>query len=86
MATGPSWGRLYLIDNPKQDIISSKELDKMYELDYTREVHPYYAKLGKVKAQETIKFSITGCFGECDFCSKLYIKVRKWYQEAKNLY
>jgi len=62
----------YLIQNPKQPALTTEELDAVYDLDYTREVHPYYAKFGKVKAQETIKFSITahrGCFGECNFCS-----------------
>jgi uncharacterized radical SAM protein YgiQ len=62
----------YLIQNPKQPSLSTKELDEIYNLDYTREVHPYYKRLGSVKAQQTIKFSITthrGCFGECNFCS-----------------
>jgi len=62
----------YLIQNPRQPLLTTEELDAIYDLDYTREVHPYYAKLGKVKAQDTIKFSITahrGCFGECNFCS-----------------
>jgi uncharacterized radical SAM protein YgiQ len=62
----------YLIHNPKQECLSPQELDAIYDIDYTREVHPYYAKYGKVKAQDTIKFSITthrGCFGECNFCS-----------------
>ncbi|MDR1695472.1 MAG: YgiQ family radical SAM protein [Endomicrobium sp.] len=62
----------YLVQNPKQPVLTSKELDVIYDLDYTREVHPYYAKMGHVKAQDTIKFSITthrGCFGECNFCS-----------------
>ncbi|MDR0822580.1 MAG: YgiQ family radical SAM protein, partial [Endomicrobium sp.] len=62
----------YLIHNPKQPILKQEELDEIYDLPYTREVHPFYAKFGKVKAQDTIKFSITshrGCFGECNFCS-----------------
>jgi uncharacterized radical SAM protein YgiQ len=62
----------YLIHNPKQDTLSSQELDEVYDIDYTREVRPYYAKFGKVKSQDTIKFSITmhrGPFGECNFCS-----------------
>ncbi|MDR3048515.1 MAG: YgiQ family radical SAM protein [Elusimicrobiota bacterium] len=62
----------YLIHNPKQPILKMEELDEIYDLPYTREVHPFYAKFGKVKAQDTIKFSITshrGCFGECNFCS-----------------
>ncbi|MDR1086643.1 MAG: hypothetical protein LBL16_00065 [Endomicrobium sp.] len=62
----------YLIHNPKQDTLSSQELDEVSDIDYAREVHPYYAKMGKVKAQETIKCSIAthrGCFGGCNFCS-----------------
>ncbi|GHT39987.1 hypothetical protein AGMMS49921_00500 [Endomicrobiia bacterium] len=62
----------YLIHNPKQGPLSTQELDEVYDLDYTREVYPYYEQFGKVKAQETIKFSIIthrGCFGECNFCS-----------------
>ena len=62
----------YLIQNPPNFYMSQKELDKVYELDYERDVHPYDKKGGHVKALETIKFSITshrGCYGECNFCS-----------------
>lgn len=62
----------YLIHNPKQPPLNTQELDEIYDLDYTRELHPFYAKQGKIKAQDTIKFSITthrGCSGECNFCS-----------------
>lgn len=62
----------YLIQNPPNYPLTQKELDKVYDLDYEREVHPYYRKEGKVKALETIKFSIPthrGCYGDCNFCS-----------------
>jgi radical SAM superfamily enzyme YgiQ (UPF0313 family) len=62
----------FLVQNPKQPTLTTQELDAVYDLDYTREVCPSCAKLGKVKAQETIKFSVTthrGCYGECNFCS-----------------
>jgi len=62
----------YLIQNPPGHPLSQKELDKVHDLPYEREVHPYYRKEGEVKALETIKFSITthrGCYGECNFCS-----------------
>lgn len=62
----------YLIHNPPQEILTQEELDKIYDMDFTREVHPYYAEQGKVKAQETIKFSVVshrGCCGECNFCA-----------------
>jgi uncharacterized radical SAM protein YgiQ len=62
----------YLIQNPPGYPLTQKELDQIYDLDYEREVHPYYRKEGKVKALETIKFSIPthrGCYGDCNFCS-----------------
>ena len=62
----------YLIHNPPQDLLTQEELDKVYDMNFTREVHPYYAKKGNVKAQETIKFSVVshrGCCGECNFCA-----------------
>ncbi|RMF93318.1 MAG: YgiQ family radical SAM protein [Candidatus Schekmanbacteria bacterium] len=65
-------GDRYLICNPPAKPLTRAELDEIYEMNFTREVHPYYLRNGKVKAQETIKFSITthrGCIGECSFCS-----------------
>ena len=62
----------YLVQNPPSYPLTQKELDKVHDLPYEREVHPYYRKGGEVKALETIKFSITthrGCYGECNFCS-----------------
>ncbi|MBA7576075.1 hypothetical protein ES708_17912 [subsurface metagenome] len=62
----------YLIQNPLDYPLAQNELDKIHDLPYEREVHPYYRKGGEVKALETIKFSITthrGCYGECNFCS-----------------
>ncbi len=65
-------GPRFLVHNPPQPNLSFKELDKIYALDFTRDVHPFYSNQGKVKAMDTIKFSITshrGCYGECNFCS-----------------
>ena len=65
-------GNRYLIQNPPQSLLTTEELDAIYALDFSRNVHPFYAKQGNVKAMETIKFSITshrGCYGECNFCS-----------------
>ncbi|MBI4835519.1 MAG: YgiQ family radical SAM protein [Planctomycetes bacterium] len=62
----------YLIQNPPAQHLTISELDNIYELDYERNVHPYYLDKGIVKALDTIKFSITshrGCYGECNFCS-----------------
>ena len=65
-------GPRFLIQNPPQPSLTTGELDKIYALDFARYVHPFYSTSGKVKAMDTIKFSITshrGCFGECNFCS-----------------
>ncbi|MDD5492598.1 MAG: YgiQ family radical SAM protein, partial [bacterium] len=62
----------YLVHNPPSLNMSQQELDHVFDLDYQRDVHPYYKKQGQVKALETIKFSLTthrGCYGECNFCS-----------------
>ncbi|MDI6765681.1 MAG: YgiQ family radical SAM protein [Bacteroidota bacterium] len=65
-------GDRYLIQNPPAKNLTQEEIDNIYNLDYERDVHPYYKKDGKVRAMDTIKFSITthrGCYGECNFCA-----------------
>ena len=65
-------GTRYLIHNPPSLPLTQKEIDAIYALDYERAQHPYYERQGKVKALETIKFSISthrGCYGECNFCA-----------------
>lgn len=62
----------YLVQNPPALPLSTVELDTVSGLDYVRDAHPYYLKRGKIKAIETIRFSITthrGCYGECSFCA-----------------
>jgi len=62
----------WLIQNPPQYYPSTEELDKYHSLGYRRDVHTFYKKMGKVKALETIQFSINshrGCYGECNFCA-----------------
>lgn len=62
----------FLVHNPPSASLSEKELDSLYEMPFTRDVHPFYRSQGRVKALETIRHSVTthrGCFGECNFCS-----------------
>ncbi len=62
----------YLIQNPPAKPLSQPELDEIYALPFERAQHPYYESQGKVKALETIRFSVTthrGCYGECNFCA-----------------
>jgi uncharacterized radical SAM protein YgiQ len=65
-------GDRYLIQNPPAQNLTQEEIDKIYNLDYERNVHPFYLEDGKVRAMDTIQFSITthrGCYGECNFCA-----------------
>jgi uncharacterized radical SAM protein YgiQ len=57
--------------NPPPLPLSTPELDRLYELPYTRRPHPVYGD-AKIPAYDMIRFSITimrGCFGGCTFCS-----------------
>lgn len=40
----------YLIQNPPSENLTSEELDKVYDIEYERDVHPYYKKDGEVKS------------------------------------
>ena len=57
--------------NPPPLPLSTKEMDRVYELPFARAPHPSYRN-SKIPAWEMIRFSITiqrGCFGGCSFCS-----------------
>jgi uncharacterized radical SAM protein YgiQ len=57
--------------NPPPVPLEAGELDKLYELPYTRQPHPSYGN-AKNPAWEMIRFSVNimrGCFGGCTFCS-----------------
>jgi len=65
-------GERWVVQNPPAPTPSQTQLDAVYKLDYERRQHPYYEAQGKVKALETIQFSIQthrGCYGECNFCA-----------------
>ncbi len=65
-------GDRYLVQNPPARHQTQAELDAVYALGFERAQHPYYERLGQVKALETIGFSISthrGCYGECNFCA-----------------
>lgn len=55
---------------PPAGSLSTKEMDALYDLPYTRAQHPSYTEL--VPAAKMIQFSVTshrGCAGGCTFCS-----------------
>jgi len=61
-----------LVINPPTKTLTTAMLDRIYDLPYTREVHPTYKKAGGVSAIEEVRFSVIhnrGCFGSCNFCA-----------------
>jgi len=68
-------GKKMLVQNPPMPMLTTAELDAVYELPYERNYHPVYEKDGGVPGIQEVKFSIThvrGCFGACNFCSLAY--------------
>ncbi len=62
-------GGLYLWQNVPARPLSSRELDSLYELPFSRSAHPDFPR---VPALEMIRHSITivrGCCGNCSFCA-----------------
>lgn len=63
---------MMLVQLPPSPVLTTEELDKVYDLPYMRTYHPIYEKEGGVPGIKEVEFSIThnrGCFGNCNFCS-----------------
>ncbi|NPA24277.1 MAG: YgiQ family radical SAM protein [Deltaproteobacteria bacterium] len=59
----------WVLENPPAPILTTAELDRVYELPFTRRPHP---TSGQLPAWEMIRDSITivrGCSGNCSFCA-----------------
>ncbi len=64
--------QVYVVQNPPQEPLSTAEMDRIYDLPYTRRAHPSYDTLGGIPATKEIQFSLIsnrGCFGGCSFCA-----------------
>lgn len=60
----------YLVANPPAAPLKQEEMDKVYDLPYTRKPHPMYKQ--PIPALQEVEFSLTscrGCFGACSFCA-----------------
>ncbi len=68
----PYSSHCFIVQNPPALPLSMQEMDEVYALPYTKEVHPDHVRDGGVLAIEEVKFSLTsnrGCFGACNFCA-----------------
>lgn len=65
-------GEEVLVINPPYKTMTEEEIDRSFDLPYTRLPHPKYKKRGTIPAYEMIRFSVNmhrGCFGGCSFCT-----------------
>ncbi|WP_299577661.1 YgiQ family radical SAM protein [uncultured Sunxiuqinia sp.] len=65
-------GNQQVVVNPPWPPLVEKEIDRYYDLPYTRLPHPKYKNKGTIPAYEMIRHSINihrGCFGGCTFCT-----------------
>jgi uncharacterized radical SAM protein YgiQ len=65
-------GQAWVIVNPSFPPLPQEEMDKIYDLPFTRLPHSRYEGKGLIPAYEMIKDSVTihrGCFGGCSFCT-----------------
>lgn len=64
------YGSRTLVINPPAQPLDEAEMDRIYNLPFTRQPHPSYSE--EIPAWKQIRFSITshrGCFGGCAFCA-----------------
>lgn len=65
-------GDKYVVVNPPYSYLTENEIDRSFDLPYTRLPHPRYYGKGAIAAYEMIKHSVNmhrGCFGGCSFCT-----------------
>jgi uncharacterized radical SAM protein YgiQ len=65
-------GDRQVVINPPWPPMTEAEVDRVYDLPYTRLPHPRYEGKGTIPAYEMIRHSINihrGCFGGCTFCT-----------------
>ncbi len=65
-------GNKKIVVNPPWPTFKENEIDRIYDLPYTRMPHPRYHNKETIPAYEMIRHSINihrGCFGGCTFCT-----------------
>jgi uncharacterized radical SAM protein YgiQ len=65
-------GERKVVVNPPWPVFREEEIDRVYDLPYTRLPHPRYHNKQTIPAYEMIRHSINihrGCFGGCTFCT-----------------
>lgn len=67
---GECYENRWVVQNPPMEPLSTKEMDRVYGLPFTRHPHPSYKE--EIPAIQEVSLSIIssrGCFGGCSFCA-----------------
>jgi uncharacterized radical SAM protein YgiQ len=78
-------GKRFILHNPPWEM-ESKHLEKIYQLPFSREVHPFYGS-SRIPAFEMIQNSLVshrGCVSGCAFCSLALHQGRKIVSRSKD--
>ena len=59
----------WIIQHPQPPILSSTEMDALYELPYTRREHPAFANVPAARMIQHSLTTVRGCCGNCSFCA-----------------
>jgi len=65
-------GNQQVVVNPPWPPLEEQEIDRFYDLPFTRLPHPRYKNKSAIPAYEMIRHSVNihrGCFGGCTFCT-----------------
>jgi uncharacterized radical SAM protein YgiQ len=84
--TGSGPTARWVIQNPPAFPLESSELDRIYELPFTKKAHPVYDAAGGIPALTEVQFSLVssrGCFGGCSFCALTFHQGRAIQSRSK---
>ena len=82
-----------VVVNPPYPALTEAEIDRSFDLPYTRLPHPRYTGKGDIPAYEMIKYSVNihrGCFGGCSFCTisahqgKIHLLAQRTFRTGRN--
>ncbi len=59
----------WIVQHPQPPVLSSKEMDSLYELPYTRLEHPAFPDVPAARMIQHSLTTVRGCCGNCSFCA-----------------
>ncbi len=59
----------WIIQHPQSPVLSSREMDRLYELPFTRLEHPAFPNVPAARMIQHSLTTVRGCCGNCSFCA-----------------